>query len=128
MLGVPDPHGPARDTGPDTGSAADVDTSPAADAAGLDTASGVVEAGPAAEPRHRVRGGALALGMLALDQALGRKVREEAPIVVAANDDPIDIDRHGITVGVDDSTSVVAPPQPRPDPYAPRRRRRRRPS
>lgn len=78
-------------------------------------------------PRRRApRGSLLAAGMLGLDQALGRKVREEAPIVIAASDDPIDIDRRGITVAVDEGTSVVSPPQPRADPLAPRRRRRRR--
>lgn len=76
--------------------------------------------------RHKPRGSLLAAGMLGLDQALGRKVREEAPIVVAANDEPIDIDSEGITVDVDEATTIVAPPQPRVDPFAPKRRRRRR--
>jgi len=57
---------------------------------------------------------------------LGRKPKEEAPIVMAASDEPVDIDDHGITVPVDERMSVVAPPQPRSDPIAARRRRKRR--
>ena len=30
--------------------------------------------------------------MLGIDQVLGRRVKEEAPIVVAASDQPVDID------------------------------------
>ena len=62
--------------------------------------------------------------MFGLDQALGRKPKEEAPIVMAAADEPVDIDHEGIIVPVDDSVSVVAPPQPRSDPLPSRRRRR----
>ena len=64
--------------------------------------------------------------MFGLDQALGRKPKEEAPIVMAASDEPVDIDHEGIVVPVDDSISVVAPPQPRSDPLPSRRRRKRR--
>lgn len=53
-------------------------------------------------------------GMLGMDEALGlRKKKEEAPIVVAAPTDPLDIDEEGIDVPVDEQTSVYAPPQPR---------------
>jgi hypothetical protein len=79
-----------------------------------------------ARRRHGAAGAIVAAGMLGLDQALmGRKVKEEAPIVVAASDQPIDIDNHGITVPVDDDVSVVAPPQPRSRPLLTTRRRRR---
>ena len=37
----------------------------------------------------------MAAGMFGLDQALGRKPKEEAPIVMAAADEPVDIDRLG---------------------------------
>ena len=36
--------------------------------------------------------------MFGLDQALGRKPKEEAPIVMAASDKPVDIDHEGIIV------------------------------
>lgn len=78
-----------------------------------------------ARRKHGVAGAVLAAGLLGIDEALGRKVKEEAPIVVAASDEPGDIDEHGIVVPLDDATDVVAPAQPRPDPFAPRPRRRR---
>jgi hypothetical protein len=77
-----------------------------------------------ARRRHGTAGAIVAAGMFGLDQALGRKPKEEAPIVMAAADEPVDIDHEGIVVPVDDSVSVVAPPQPRSDPLPSRRRRR----
>jgi hypothetical protein len=79
-----------------------------------------------ARRRHGAAGAIMAAGMFGLDQALGRKPKEEAPIVMAASDEPVDIDHEGITVPVDDSLSVVAPPQPRSDPLPSRRRRGKR--
>ena len=79
-----------------------------------------------ARRRHGGVGAIMAAGMFGLDQALGRKPKEEAPIVMAASDEPVDIDHEGITVPVDDSISVVAPPQPRSDPLPSRRRRGKR--
>ena len=77
-----------------------------------------------ARRRHGGVGAIMAAGMFGLDQALGRKPKEEAPIVMAASDEPVDIDHEGITVPVDDSVSIVAPPQPRTDPLTSRRQRR----
>jgi hypothetical protein len=79
-----------------------------------------------ARRRHGTAGAIVAAGMFGLDQALGRKPKQEAPIVMAASDEPVDIDNDGITVPVDDSLSVVAPPQPRSDPLPSRRRRGKR--
>ena len=79
-----------------------------------------------ARRRHGAVGAIMAAGMFGLDQALGRKPKEEAPIVMAASDEPVDIDHLGIIVPVDDTMSVVAPPQPRSDPLPVRRRRKRR--
>jgi hypothetical protein len=79
-----------------------------------------------ARRRHGAAGAIVAAGMFGLDQALGRKPKEEAPIVMAASDQPVDIDHDGIRVPVDDGVSVIAPPQPRSDPLPTRRRRRRR--
>ena len=80
----------------------------------------------AARRRHGAAGAIVAAGMFGLDQALGRKPREEAPIVMAAADEPVDIDHEGIIVPVDHDLSVIAPPQPRSDPLPSRRRRKRR--
>jgi hypothetical protein len=79
-----------------------------------------------ARRRHGAAGAIVAAGMFGLDQALGRKVKEEAPIVIAASDKPVDIEDAGITVPVDESISVIAPPQPRSVPLPSRRRRGRR--
>ena len=72
----------------------------------------------------------LAAGMLALDEALGRKKREEAPIVVDANGEPVDIDADGIELVLEDddgeTVAVKAPPLPRSRPTARPSRRRRR--
>jgi len=81
---------------------------------------------PAARRRHGAAGAIVFAGMFGLDQALGRKPREEAPIVMAASDEPVDIDHEGIVVPVDSSTSILAPPQPRSDPLPSRRRRKKR--
>jgi hypothetical protein len=78
-----------------------------------------------ARRRHGTLGAALAAGMLGLDKVMGRKPREEAPIVVASPTEPTDIDEEGIVLPVDADVTVVVPAQPRPDPYAPRRRPRR---
>lgn len=90
----------------------------------------VLEIEPVSDPietarrRHGAAGAILAAGMFGMDIALGRKVKEEAPIVVAASDQPIDIEADGIEIPVDEFTSVYAPPQPPTDPLPPRRRRR----
>jgi hypothetical protein len=77
-----------------------------------------------ARRRHGAAGAILAAGMFGMDIALGRKVKEEAPIVVSASDQPVDIETDGIEIPVDEHTSVYAPPQPPSDPLPPRRRRR----
>ena len=79
-----------------------------------------------AKQRHGLAGGMLAAGMLGIDQVLnGRKPREEAPIVVDANGEPVDIDRDGIDIAFDEAgVQVSAPPLPRTAPVtAPRRSR-----
>lgn len=85
----------------------------------------VIDPVATARRRYGTGGAIMAAGMLGIDQVLGRKVKQEAPIVIAASDQPVDIDAEGITVPIDEVTDVVAPPQPRPDPF-PRRPRRRR--
>ena len=79
-----------------------------------------------ARRRHGTLGAALAAGMLGLDKVMGRKPREEAPIVMSSPTEPTDIDADGIVVPVDDEVTVVVPAQPRADPYARRRSRRPR--
>jgi hypothetical protein len=91
-----------------------------------------LELGPAADPvavarrRHGAAGAMLAAGLFGVDVALGRKPREDIPVVVASNSEPTDIDADGIDIGVDDSTRVVSPALPRSEPSRPRRARRAR--
>jgi hypothetical protein len=76
-----------------------------------------------AKRRHGAAGAMLAAGMLGIDQALsGRKPREEIPVVVDANSDPVDIDTDGITVSLDHA-DVIAPALPRTEPKVPKAER-----
>jgi hypothetical protein len=79
-----------------------------------------------ARRRHGAVGGILAAGMLGLDQVLGRKPKEEIPVVVASNSDPVDIDAHGIVIDIDDDRTLVAPPLPRAGDQRPARKRAKR--
>lgn len=60
--------------------------------------------------RHRgVAASMLAAGMFALDEVLGRKPKKDTVEVREASGEPGDIDADGITVKVDDSTTVRSP-------------------
>lgn len=63
-----------------------------------------------ARQRHGTFGAVLAGGMLGLDKAIGRPVKEDAPVVWEADGEPTDIDRNGITVPVDDTHDVHSAP------------------
>ena len=78
-----------------------------------------------ARRRHGTAGAVLAAGLFGIDVALGRKPREEAPVVVASPTEPSDIDSDGIRLDVDEQTTVVAPALPRSEPPSGRRRGRR---
>ena len=79
-----------------------------------------------ARRRHGAAGAMLAAGMFGVDIALGRKPKEEAPIVVDASSDPHDIDKDGIRIAVDDDTHVWAPPLPPSQPPAAKPPKRKR--
>ena len=69
----------------------------------------------------------LAAGMLGLEKILQEKKKPESVQVQEAASEPVDVDADGITVPIDDSTSVNAPPlAPRPPLTTPRRKPRRR--
>lgn len=68
-----------------------------------------------ARRRHGTAGAVLAAGLFGVDIALGRKPKEEAPVVVDAAADPTDIDKDGIRIPLDDGTHVWAPPPPPKD-------------
>ena len=80
-----------------------------------------------ARRRHGAAGAMVAAGMFAIDQIYnGRKVKEDAPIVVDASSEPTDLDKDGITVPIDDNTDFVAPALPRTEPIDRNRRKGRR--
>ena len=99
-----------QDSEPDAGSAGAAGSAP-------DDAEAAIIA--AARRRHGSFGAVVAAGMLGFEKLLGRKPREEAPVVVAAPTDPIDIDvgiqdlghsrtlRGGRTGAVDDRNQSV---------------------
>lgn len=105
------------DTADDEGDDSDVETMPA-----------ISDPIATARRRHGAAGAVLAAGMFGVDIALGRKPKEDAPIVVASSSEPVDIESDGITIPVDAATSVFAPPQPKQDPLPPRRKRVNRPA
>ncbi len=65
-----------------------------------------------ARRRYGTLGAVVAGGMLGLDKALGRKVKEEAPVEWETPGEPGDIDRKGITVPIDDDSVVRSKPGP----------------
>jgi hypothetical protein len=87
---------------------------------------------PASDPiatarrRHGAAGAVLAAGLFGVDIALGRKPKEEAPIVVDASSDPLDIDKDGIRIPVDADTHVWSPPLPPSQPAAAKPAKRKR--
>ena len=62
-----------------------------------------------ARRRYGAVGAMVAGGMLGLDRLLGRKPKEESPVVWEASGEPEDID-HGMTIDIDEDTSVVSHP------------------
>lgn len=113
---------PSDDTPPGrTGDPADDDGGPAD---GRDEGDAMVRR---AAQRYGFSGAMLAGGMVAFDRLLGRREQEDPPVIAEAPDEPVDIDRDGIVLRVDDATTVVArAPESGPGPVR-RVRRRRRP-
>lgn len=117
---VPPDDAPAPDYAPD-GAMFDIPDEVALE----ETIAPVSDPVGTARRRHGTAGAVLAAGLFGIDVALGRKPKEEIPVVVASNDEPVDVDRDGIAVAIDDTTSMVSPPLPRLDPRASMRRRAR---
>ena len=79
-----------------------------------------------ARRKHGAAGAVLAAGLFGVDVALGRKPKEEAPVVVDAAGEPTDIDTDGMRIQLNADTELVAPPLPPSVPKAapPKRRSR----
>jgi hypothetical protein len=65
-----------------------------------------------ARKKYGIGGAMLAGGMLGLDRMLTGKVKQEAPVEWAAPGDPLDIDRKGIDVPLEDESVVRSRPGP----------------
>ena len=79
-----------------------------------------------AHRKHGLAGAIVAGGMLAIDQVLGRKPKEQPAAVSEFSGEPTDIDKNGIAISLDEATTVVSPaPHLRPGSKRVVRRRRR---
>ena len=79
-----------------------------------------------AKRKHGMAGAIMAGGMFALDQVLGRKPKEQPAAVQEFAGEPTDIDSQGITIAVNEHTTVTSPaPHLRGGPARIVRRRRR---
>lgn len=79
-----------------------------------------------AHRKHGMAGAIMAGGMLAIDQMLGRKPKEQPAAVSEFSGEPTDIDSNGISIPIDEMTTVVSPaPHRRPGNTRVVRRRRR---
>ena len=79
-----------------------------------------------AHRKHGLAGAIVAGGMLAIDQVLGRRPKEQPAAVSEFSGEPTDIDKDGIQIPLDENTTVVSPaPRLRPGNKRVVRRRRR---
>ena len=79
-----------------------------------------------AHRKHGMAGAILAGGMIAIDQVLGRRPKEQPAAVSEFSGEPTDIDKDGIAIPIDETTTVVSPaPHLRPGNKRIVRRRRR---
>lgn len=79
-----------------------------------------------AHRKHGLAGAIVAGGMLAIDQVLGRRPKEQPAAVSEFSGEPTDIDTNGIQIPLDENTTVISPaPHLRPGNKRVVRRRRR---
>lgn len=79
-----------------------------------------------AHRKHGLAGAIVAGGMLAIDQVLGRRPKEQPAAVSEFSGEPTDIDKDGIQIPLDKNTTVISPaPHLRPGNKRIVRRRRR---
>ena len=109
---------------PDEVRAAEHDDEPDGAPTELDLESGDVVAN--ARRRYGSGGALLAAGMLGLDKLLTDKKKPDSVQVQEAASQPIDVDKAGIQVMIDELTSVEAPPLEPREPLSMKKRRRRR--
>lgn len=61
-----------------------------------------------AKRRYGAMGAIVASSMLGLDKLLGRKPKEEGAVIWEASGEPEDIDKDGISITIDESTTIHA--------------------
>lgn len=61
-----------------------------------------------AQRKYGAMGAIVASSMLGLDKLLGRKPKEEGAVIWEASGEPEDIDKDGISIEIDDSTTIHA--------------------
>lgn len=61
-----------------------------------------------AHSKYGAIGAIIAGGMLGIERMLGRKPKDEGSVIWEASGEPGDIDRDGISMEIDDTTTVVA--------------------
>lgn len=79
-----------------------------------------------ARRRHGTMGAALGAGMFGLDQALTGKQKPDVVQIQEAPSDPVDVDKNGIQLMIDELTSVNAPALERRDPVGLHKKKSRR--
>ena len=89
----------------------------------LERRRSAIEAG---RRRGGVAGAAMAGAMMVMSEIVEGPKKDDAPVVVEANSDPLDVDRDGVTVDLAQLT-VEAPPLERRDPVTDRTGTRRPP-
>ena len=116
---------------PDAAERAGIDRQAEIDAAHIEAARlellerrrSAIEAG---RRRGGVAGAAMAGAMMVMSEIVEGPKKDDAPVVVEANSDPLDVDRDGVTVDLAQLT-VEAPPLERLDPVTDRTGTRRPP-
>ncbi len=66
-----------------------------------------------AQRKYGAMGAIVASSMLGLDKLLGRKPKEEGAVIWEASGEPEDIDKNGISIEIDESTTAHAMTRPR---------------
>ena len=79
-----------------------------------------------AQRRYGGLGAVMAAGMFGLEQAMGIKPKPESVQIQEAPSDPIDVDKDGIQMTIDATTSVHAPALDRRSPIGLNKKRSRR--
>ena len=79
-----------------------------------------------ARRRYGTGGALLAAGMLGVDKILSDRKKPDSVQVQEAASEPVDVDKSGIQVMIDELTSVEAPPLERREPLSMKKKRSRR--